>query len=441
VGYEALDAGSATEAFPELTSLVHLGSLAEMSLADVAVDDTGTTYLSGQFTGTLQFDAVTLTAASPAGDGFLLAFDGASTAQWGARIGDIGTSGIHHVRAAPGGGVVVQGNIQGGAVFQAPLNTALLSSAGGDDKFLARLSADGRIEWSTRFGSSGDDDFGNGLSLVGTTIFCGGVCITTDCAVGPDTFAGDTRDPVVAIYDLDGTYLSAVRYLGSQEDRLLGLAADQSGRFTLVGLFRGSLDVDGRTFTTTGSAGYLATSNPDGSNLSGLSIDDTSGEDSLEDVVVDEGDRRYVVGYGNGPVNLGAGLEGQAGWFAASYELDSTYRWAYFFPGGFQSDRLIATDRDLVLAGTLSSTITIGATTIEPSGPSDGLVLALDRDSGEPRWHLVLAGSGSASANVIGRAGSELVIAGPFDGELRIGDRVVSVSQPGLYLGRVSPPP
>jgi hypothetical protein len=131
--------------------------------ADVAADIDGSSYVTGKFSGVVDFD---LSAAHP-GDADILAARGVAdifvakyapddALVWVKRMGGDETAGVdsgREIAVDASGNVYLTGNFRGSADFGA----TTLSTSDDNDSFVAKLDASGAFVWAKRWGTSAHD--------------------------------------------------------------------------------------------------------------------------------------------------------------------------------------------------------------------------------------------------------------------------------------------
>ena len=154
----------------------------------VAADPAGSFAVVGDFTGSVDFGGGAL-AAKGQTDGFVALFDAA-----GAPVASVALGGSDYDSATAvafsGGSVAVTGYFSAGADF----GGKPLTSAGGRDVFLARLSGvDLSTTWARGFGNSAFYQVGQAVALnvTGNLLFAGYFFGALDFGGGPLTSAGD----------------------------------------------------------------------------------------------------------------------------------------------------------------------------------------------------------------------------------------------------------
>jgi hypothetical protein len=122
------------------------------------------------------------------------------------------------------------------------------------------------------------------------------------------------------------------------------------------------------------------------------------------DVAVDAQGRVAVVGYFEGKVDFGDGVETEASnidAFASTYGADGALLWSLQF-GGSGEDAVHAVAFDpagnMVIAGLFTNTMRIGTIELEGAGSDDAFIAKLD-PQGKPLWARALGGRDSDAAN------------------------------------------
>jgi hypothetical protein len=117
-----------------------------------------------------------------------------------------------------------------------------LSSAGGKDVFVLRLSTTGSIDWVRSFGGTGDDVVVTLASTpTGQLALTGDFFGTVDFGGGPRASAGGS-DISVATYNADGSYRWDHTYGGPMSDFGQSVAFDSNESVCALALFVSSVD-------------------------------------------------------------------------------------------------------------------------------------------------------------------------------------------------------
>ena len=179
---------------------------------DVGADET--VYVTGEFTDTVTFGVLEVgeTSLVSAGgtDVFVarLAADGSTL--WARRVGGVDNDYGQGIAVLSDGSAVVAGLFRETATFGAgEAGETVLTSAGGQDGFVARYGADGALLWVRQFGASGSDwalgvSAAPGDAAVVTGMFVGTVALGAG-EPGATTLMSDSYDLMVARYGPDGS--------------------------------------------------------------------------------------------------------------------------------------------------------------------------------------------------------------------------------------------
>lgn len=187
-----------------------------------ASDGTGGIYIAGYTSGS--FDG-TVNAGDK--DAILARLDATGALLWSAQLGSAGEDKALAVALAPDGGAYV-GGIAGGGM---PGRTSL----GANDGWVARYSATGTSQWVTAVGTGATDE------VLGLVAAADGVVVVgdTEGALGAPSKGG--KDAFVLSVRADGVARWSTQLGTAADDRAVGVVADATGRFLLVGHTSGRL--------------------------------------------------------------------------------------------------------------------------------------------------------------------------------------------------------
>jgi VCBS repeat-containing protein len=226
----------------------------------IAVDGTGSVYVTGRFGDTVDFDpgpGVFNLVGTP--DAFVCKLDAAGVFQWAKATTGSDSTLSAGIAVDSGDGVYITGSFRGTTDFDPGPGQFNLSSVGDRDAFLWKLDPSGSFEWVGAIGGA-DEDRGNGLVLDST----GGVYITglfkdtADFDPGPGAFPVSGAGAFVCKFDTSG----AIQWAGAFSTSVvngdgLSIATDGTGGIYCSGIFEGVTDFDPgpSIFTLSGGGG------------------------------------------------------------------------------------------------------------------------------------------------------------------------------------------
>ncbi|WP_210520328.1 T9SS type A sorting domain-containing protein [Hymenobacter terricola] len=210
----------------------------------VVVDAAGNTYIAGTGGARVEFDGLAPAAQRGTGSMFVLKRDPTGQPLWLLRGGGAGATPLGLALDGTGQPVVA-GSFTGTAAF----GSTTLTSAGGTDGFVARLSAGGAWLGAVRAGGPGADQFaGLAVQADGTAFVTGRFLQTATFAGLPPlaTPSGSSVDTNVLVARLSpaNAWQWAVGAGQSSLDAGQGITADASGRVSVTGYFKDSIDFD-----------------------------------------------------------------------------------------------------------------------------------------------------------------------------------------------------
>ncbi len=310
----------------------------------VAVDGNGGVYVTGHFTGLVDFDpgtSIDTFRAIGSTDVFLVKFDTAGNYEWGKAWGNNGSDYGHGVAADEAGNVYVTGYFYNTVHFGP--GTTTLTAVNGPDIFLAKFNPDGKWIWAHSMGAA-DYDYGYGVALDGNghVYMTGLFSMTVDfnpVGSGADTIASaGTYDIFIAKYDTAGNYIWAKGIGGTGTDFGRDIAVDSAGNAYITGYFAGTADFDPGagmdTITATGIYDvFIAKYDKDGNHVWANKIDG-SATDFGYAIALRGAASVYVTGGFSGTADFDPGPDTAAftaagtDIFVAKYDSSGTYVWA-----------------------------------------------------------------------------------------------------------------
>lgn len=239
-----------------------IGGINADSANSIVVDASGSIYLAGYFSETVDFDpnpGVNNLSSMGSFDIFIAKYDNLGNLSWAKSYGSTGQDSGTCISISSDDFLYVTGNYSGTVNFNPGGSEYNLTSSGIGDIFISKLDTSGNFIFTKSIGGTGQD---NAISL--TTIASQGVFLTGNfsniCDFDPGTAtlnlssAGD-RDIFVAKYDNSGNSIWAKSAGGTGYDLGSCVATDVSGYAYLVGLIRSqSANFDSLSFTATNPA-------------------------------------------------------------------------------------------------------------------------------------------------------------------------------------------
>jgi hypothetical protein len=223
----------------------------------ITTDSAGNVYTIGNFQSTIDFDPSSSTfnlTSAGRGDVFISKLDAVGNFVWAKQFGDSNFDDGYSINVDSMGNVYTTGYFSGTADFNPGSGNELLTSAGSNDIFIAKLDADGNFVWAKRVGGS-SDDVGNEVSVdgAGNLYFAGRFQDTVDFDPGAGTsnlMSAGGSDIFMAKLDADGNFIWAKRTGSVYDDSAHDLALDTAGNLYTVGYFQDIVDFDPGAGTT-----------------------------------------------------------------------------------------------------------------------------------------------------------------------------------------------
>ncbi len=410
----------------------------------MAVDDLGEIATTGTIQNSVNLGTGQLTSAGST-DIFVAKYASNGTPLWSKRIGstmgDVGKA----VAMDGSGSVYVTGYFRGTVDFGGgPVSTSLTSA------FLVKYSSTGLHQWSKKLSTSGSGtDEGTALTAdVNGNVVVGGIVYqTSDFGGGPLTSAGG-QDVFLAKFSSSGGHTWSKRMGGTGDDSVSKVALDGSGNIVATGYFNGSVDFGGGTLSSSGGRDiYVAKYSSTGSHVWSKRMGGTL-DDVATSVAVDGSGNVFITGnFVSSSVDFGGGaLLNSAGAdiFLAKYSSGGTHVWSKRFGGSFTANEMgndVTTDGagNVFLTGAVVDTIDFGGGPL----PSDGwydIYLAKFSPTGAHVWSKRTgAGAGKGMAT---DGGDNVIAAGSFSGGTRVNFGGTDLLSPGgddTFLVKLGP--
>ena len=394
---------------------------------DVAADAAGNAYATGNFNGTAQFGAFTLTSAGTGpltDDAFVVKHAPTGEVLWARRGGGTAYDRGQGVAVDAAGNVYVTGGFQGTADF----GPFTLTSAGFGDVFVAKYSPTGDVLWVQRGGGTGfDQGWDVGVDAAGNAYVAGNFNGTAD--FGPFTLTNVGQgDAFIVKYAPTGEVLWARSGGGPAVDEALAAAVDAAGNAYVAGSFNGTATFGAFTVASAGGGDlFVARYDPNGQALwarsgGGPDLDFGNG------VAVDAAGNAYVTGLFAATAQFGAFTLTSAGpehdVFVVKHAPTGEVLWARRGGGpGFDRGFGVAAEAggDAYATGLFLGTATFGTATVTSAGAEDVFVVKYSA-AGDVVWVQRAGGSlADVGADAATGGGGFVYVTGQFAGTAQFG--------------------
>jgi len=231
----------------------HFGGTGNDAVMDVKLDTLNNIYITGQFGGTVDFNAggtpMELVATAST-DIFVAKLDPTGTALWAKGMsGDLGENVGRALALDATGNVYTTGAFYGAVDFNPDPSTSFVLNGVSSEIFVSKLNNDGEFVWAKRMGGSridaGEDIAVDGAGHVYTT---GSFQRTADFDPGTAVYnlisGANSYDVFVSKLSTDGDFIWAKQYKGSSPNMGNGLALDANANVYTTGMFTGTIDFD-----------------------------------------------------------------------------------------------------------------------------------------------------------------------------------------------------
>ena len=327
------------------------------------MDVSGNVYTAGQFFGTADFDPGPGTySLSPAGnnDIFVQKMDASGNFLWARTFGGTSYDGCYSVSVDASGNVYTTGVFYETADFDPGSGTYNITSTGGYDVFVQKMSASGDFLWAKAFGGE-SNDYGQSVSIdasgnVYTTGYFRG---TVDFDPGPGTYnltSAGNSDVFVQKLDTSGNFLWAKAIGGLSSVEAYSVRVDASGNVYTAGLFYGTADLDPGpgtyNLTSNGSADIFVQKMDASGNFLWAKAFGGTDYDGGQSVCLDASGNVYTTGFfrrtvdfdpGTGTANLSSA--GDYDVFVQKMNASGDFLWAKTF-GGAGDDKSLSINLD-----------------------------------------------------------------------------------------------
>ena len=364
------------------------GGTGSGSPSSVALDSGGNIFLTGSFSGSVDFGTGTLVSAGSS-DIFLAKYSSTGTPAWSKRFGSTDSDLAYGVTIDPGGNALITGTFRGNVSF----GGATLISAGtfqtpyfpgGPDVFIAKFNTGGTHQWSENFtnNTAGDEGFGIDTDSASNIYITGYYTGTIDFGGGVLPQFG-ASDIYLAKFNSSGVHQWSQHFGGTGADRGQAIAIDSSGNVFLTGIFTGVGNFGSASLTAaSGYDVFLAKYSTAGALVWAKDFAGPNFELPAT-LAIDAGNNVLVGGYFQNTLNVGGTILSSAGGqdvFIGKFANDGTPVWAKSFGGPLSDNVLgVATDSNSFVVGTgfFSGVGNFNGTSLTSAGAIDIFLMRL----------------------------------------------------------------
>ncbi len=227
------------------------GSVGGDFARSIAVDGDDNVLFGGDSYGVIDFGDGPLAPAVDSGssDVVVAKWSPEGKLLWASRFGDAAKQQVSGVAADSAGNVVVAGAFSGSIDF----GGGPLTSAGGDDLYVAKLDPSGKHLWSKSFNGGGDETAYRLAVSADDHIYLGGQFKGTITFGGGSLTSAGSSDIYLVKLDPTGKYVWNKSYGGATGDHYIGeIAPAPNGDVVISGMFTEAIDFGGGSLMSAG---------------------------------------------------------------------------------------------------------------------------------------------------------------------------------------------
>lgn len=288
------------------------GDAADESGEAIAVDSAGTNVVvAGYYDGTPSFGGGALPAAM--GDNvFVTKLQGGNGGHvWSKGLGGSGSSIPNDVALTPAGAVVLVGSYGASISLGGPS----LPSGGGQNAFVAELSASGNHVWSHGYAAGANTQNASAVAIdpSGNVLFTGQMAGTLSFG-GPMLTSGGGADVVLVKLDSMGNHVWSRRFGDGADQMGTGVVTDGSGNVALYGSFAGTLAFGSLPVTSAGTSDvFVAKLDPSGSTSYWVERFGSAMAEGAATIAIDGAGASFIAGFFPGSIVFGGTTLNSAG--------------------------------------------------------------------------------------------------------------------------------
>lgn len=246
-----------------------IGGTGESKLAGIGVDKNDNVYVAGNFQNTLTVDNSGIStpinlSSNGSYDIYIAKYTPDGKLLWAKSIGGNGLDQVNNLAVDKDGNVIIGASFSSSSIDCDPgSGTSTITSNGGEDALVVKLSTDGNFVWARSVGGSSTD-----RGHVVTTDKDGNVIFVGSFSSGSVNISGNTLtnrgnyDGFVAKFAPTGITLWSVGFGSSGMDEIKSVKTDSNGAIAIMGYFGANINLNPRgtanNFTATGETYFIA---------------------------------------------------------------------------------------------------------------------------------------------------------------------------------------
>lgn len=225
------------------------GDATAQNFKDVATNANNDIFVTGSFNGQIDFGGGPITSFGAA-DAMLAKLDSAGNHMWTRQIGGANVQNGASLAIDLNGNVVVTGSVQSTVDF----GLGPLAAAGNGDIFIAKYNGNNMPQWAKIFGDNFDQTgLGIDTDMQNNVLLAGRMTGSADLGGGLMTSAGG-NDMFMAKFDPAGAHTVSRRVGDSLEQWARSVGTDAANNIVVVGRFQGNVDFGTGTLTSNGGS-------------------------------------------------------------------------------------------------------------------------------------------------------------------------------------------
>ena len=364
----------------------------------ISVTSNGDTYQLVSFKGSFSSGAVTLTAPSATTTRYaVLKTDASGDPVWGTIIVE-GTGDALGIAADESGNAYVSGQFSGTAAVAG----TSLTSAGGNDGYVAKFGPNGAGLWARRLGGT-VNDWAHGVGVDGSgNVYVSAGFQGTSVWGSTSLVSAGSNDLGVGKLDGSGNWQWAQSFGGVGDDNggwRQGLAVDAAGNAYVSGQIASSFTVNGTSYNTLGGRDAVVAKINTSGTWQWLATGGSTSSENVYGVAVDSSGNAYIGGVIRGASTFGpvsVSFTGVTDAFVAKVNSAGTWQWVRTASGtgneGVYALTASATG-DVVAGGSFdSATTSIDGESHVLNGSGGDAWVAKWNTSGVRQWSLRAGG-------------------------------------------------